>query len=1842
MGVRDELCGRTLGEFVLRERIGEGAYGAVYRCEQPLLGREAVIKVLHSKHSTRQVMLQRFLREARLASRLDHPYAAHVYAFGVEREDRLLWIAMEMVHGTPLDRWLRERGPLPLAELVPFFERIAEVVQTGHERGIVHRDLKPSNVMVIERAGRLLPKLLDFGIAKLLLDNDPPESPPVLIGQAPTDGDETHDDLPSTPVPAPAATSVDDAPVPVPAATPVPVPAAAPAPAPAATPVPGRVPPPKTGTLTATVEAMDPGVPLQSELTATGTAMGSPPYMAPEQWSGDEVGPRADLYALGVLAYEALSGRRPFQASSMADFGELHANAPVPPLGGEHPAALDRFFVRALAKRPQDRPASALELAAGLRVAAGLAEDPAELPRLERGIHDAWIVDAPQPLAEAVAALEGARNPHQARDAARELFRTLVRYLLALALASRAQVREAWKDPVADALLRQLGRSALDDAERVRLMRRLVRAFADQRGAYPIPPLVTLLVPADGEDDALEAVLRLEPATDPRAGEEMLRSQLAQLVLALGRLLRAAAFVLDYQLAVVRAGACESWMGIRRARRRLATIRGTAPIERQPVLLDREGQSVLVLWPLAQIAPPTPGADDELFLFDGPDRRGARLVAMPHGFELHDPALWDWLGEHAFAHSAEDAKTSSEERPPYLGLEAFSAADADRFVGREREVDALSNCLRTSALQVVVGASGVGKSSFVHAGVVPALPPGSRVVTMRPGSRPVATLATRLGAAGIDLDAAPGSAAASPIPDAADGGLIVLVVDQLEELFTMCHDAAAREWFCVIVDALASAPDGRIRVICTLRDDFMMRAAALPVLGPRMAASVFFLGNPSREDLIRAIVEPARRAGYELSDAELAPEMADAVTGRPGALALLSFTASRLWELRDRQFHRLPRRAYEAMGGVGGALGLHAEQTLAALGAEERRLVREAFRHLVTAEGTRAQLPVADLDQVLDSPSAGAVIDRLVAARLLVIAEHEDGARVEIAHEALLAAWPRAQEWIREDADSARMRDQVRSAARQWDERDRAHGLLWRDEALGDLERWGARHEAHGQSALERAFADASREAAARGRRFRRLTVVSAFAALGVALAVMFWLRSEATHQRQIADERAKQIQDQLVRFYSDRGQQALLDGNVAAALEALEAAYRLGARTRAVRFMLARARESREAEIATFAGHAVWVRSGATFSPDGARALTAGEGAEVHVWDPVTGRELHALGGHVPPVAAAWTPDGEVATADAAGTIRMWTTDGRLRSSVTGERSAPTWIAFTSDGVRLAVARTDGSVVIADPHSGELRATWKADPISIDAVTFDRPGERVVTAGTSGKAIVWSADGVELARLEGHTGPVWRAVFDPTGERVITASMDRTARVWNARSGKMIHRLVGHEDRVTNVVVDERTRRIATASSDTTVRVWNLDTGEALATLRGHTAQVNAVIFAPDDQLVSISSDGTARVWDLSHGVQTAAYHHGGYLKGVGLDPDGRRLATASWSGTAKIWDLRRQSKLQTYASPIARTGEDGTRSVESVAEAGRLARIGRRGIAVWDLASSRHWTWSAPEIADAALSRDGRIVVAADAQGDLHVLDANGNLKQRFRGPGPGVGSIAVYPDGRRVATCGPDGALAVWELETGRRLREHRGGVVNEIVLSGDGGAMFAFEDAERTEGKATAWLLAGDLSSAVRLEHDAGLLNARFSPDGTRLATLSFDGTARIWSRDGRLEATLRHVGYVVAVAWSSDGSWLATGTSAGTLTIWDRSTWRARKAIEAHANFISALAIDDRDTLIASAGGDGTAKLWDVELLLQVSRIPTGGTVRHLAFERDRLLVSGPLATQAWRCDRYGQ
>ena len=250
--------GRTFGEFVTGELIGSGGVGEVYRAEQLALGREAVIKVL--LRGGNPTSAERFLREAKLASRLDHPFAAHVYSFGHE-PDGVLWIAMELVRGMPLDRLIKRQGPIALARFVPFFERLCEVLNAAHEQRIIHRDIKPANVMVIQRAGRLMPKLLDLGIAR---------------AQGPVDAAQ----------------------------------------------------PPKAGELRGgeslvlqdTLEAAGPSD--TAALTQVGSVTGTPHYMAPEQWlDASSADARTDLYALGILAFQSLTGHVPFSRTPGSSCG---------------------------------------------------------------------------------------------------------------------------------------------------------------------------------------------------------------------------------------------------------------------------------------------------------------------------------------------------------------------------------------------------------------------------------------------------------------------------------------------------------------------------------------------------------------------------------------------------------------------------------------------------------------------------------------------------------------------------------------------------------------------------------------------------------------------------------------------------------------------------------------------------------------------------------------------------------------------------------------------------------------------------------------------------------------------------------------------------------------------------------------------------------------------------------------------------------------------------------------------------------------------------------------------------------------------------------------------------------------------------------------------------------------------------------------------------------------------------------------------------------------------------------------------------------------------------------
>ena len=1802
----ENLCGRKLGEFVLRDRIDEGGFGDVYLCEQPLLRRMAVIKVLHPQLRRDDVTLQRFVREAKLASLLDHPYAAHVYAFGIESDDGLFWIAMERVQGFTLTRWLLERGPLPLDQFIPFFERVTEVVHTAHEHGIVHRDLKPSNVMVIERAGRLLPKLLDFGIAKLL----------------------------------------DDAAVPAPAPPPTP-------------PFPADVEP------SARPRAMDRDTkPLEHSQRATtgplkpltgGHAIGSPPYMSPEQWADPTtVGPASDIYALGIIAYETLTGRNPFNAHVTAEYKALHLSAAVPPLGGAFSSALDRVIQRAMAKRPESRWGSALEFSAALRGASDLGTGSADLPRLDERVSEAWLGDAPQPLAELVAALDASRNAHQARDAAQELVRYLVRYLLVLALVTRAQVRDERNDPALLELMRLMRRRDLTDAERVQLLRFLVRPMLGRRSAHPIPELVDLVAPrGDQGTDDLDEVLALCATSDHAGTEDMVRARLARLVPELGRKLNKLSFVLDYALVIPRNNQVEYWTGVRRNDRAFASVKSGGLVKHHPMLLANYSRVCVDLWPLMQAVAPTEGAEPELFLFDGRGRHGARMIAAT-GFEHHDPTVWEWLSTRVIAQLESRPEVHCDDLPPYLGLTPFAASDAARFVGRDAEIQALLGNLRERPLQLVVGPSGAGKSSFVHAGVLPGLPASWRTITFRPGATPLATLAARLVAANLIttdlrpvLESSP-AAAASLVAHAAASRPIVIVIDQLEELFTQCQSPDERKQFAAVIAQLVASADAPIRVICTLRDDFLMQLDALAPLHGKLSPAVMLLGNPSRDELMRIVVEPARRAAYTLSDPELAFDMVSVVANRPGALALLSFTMSQLWGLRDRRFHHLTRNAYDAMGGVAGALGRHAEATLTGLSADDQRLARELFRHLVTADGARTRLTYPELRQRLAAPHANALIDALATARLLSVSECDGEAQVEVIHEALITAWPRLQGWVHEDVEGARMREEIRTAARQWQERGRPSGRLWRGDALADLERWMRRTAAVAFSDVETAFVEASRrqEAAsldATRRLARRTTWVRRGLAAATAVIAFAGFEYRAKLQTRLAEQTAtlqtRMAEQIAVQADIEQGRQALLHGESADALLHLSSAYQHGDHSPGVSFMFARALQPRLAERARFTSVSGRMWS-ATFSPDGKQVVTTDDKA-AQVWDAQTHRLLFTLPHGDTVYHAIFSADGRLLlTACGDGVIRVWTpATGALVRELKrpGTSLRYSTVAITTDGTRVAAIDAMGGVVqvwdavtgkpLAEIHNDALEfpvlefsadgrwlattgggvvhvfetADWRdvltiAEP-GVHALNWDPTSARLATGSITGDASIWAIPGgVRVWRLRNSGEPVDRVAFAPSGEFVATASRDGAEQIWRASTGEQQSQGNYLHGKILSIEFDPASNLVAAASVNGAIAISDAALGMPVALLEGAENVVKTAQFDPTShRLVTASWDGTARIWDATSPYRRWTSPPIADDCGLGLlggTPDQRFVAVSCRDRSTRIWDTTRDERPIAELPAVSRaTGYAATSP--AVAASGDRAAIARGDqVEVYELPgghllrSIRHGA----AVSAVAFAATGHDLVTGAVDGSLFMTH-DGREPLQLPASGAGIDAAAVLPDGRVVASdarrrlrvLAADGAAILADLETPTRL--------GLFQVSPDSKTLLTLPNITGPDGPPVLWDLDAYRPVAQLDGHAGRVFSARFT--GRTIITAGGDHTARLWDgATGKLLQTCRGGARFLADAMvSPDGTMVVAGDGDGLLRFWDSSNGRPLWTLLAHRSAVTAVHFEGDDIVTRALAGD---------------------------------------------------
>ncbi len=1149
---------------------------------------------------------------------------------------------------------------------------------------------------------------------------------------------------------------------------------------------------------------------------------------------------------------------------------------------------------------------------------------------------------------------------------------------------------------------------------------------------------------------------------------------------------------------------------------------------------------------------------------------------------------------------------------PYKGLNYFDEADADLFVGREELTTKLVERVFSltsggssdqTRFLAVVGASGSGKSSLMHAGLVPALrwhktsidwqismltptahPLESLAASLLPEHESVATIATLMD----DLARDPRSLQifAKRKSGSRKGSRLLLVVDQFEELFALCRSEEERAAFIGNLLTAAAEADGAVIVIVALRADFYSHCSNYIQLREALAKHQEYIGAMSNEELRRAIEEPARRGRWEF-ESGLVDLLLHDVGHEPGALPLLSHALMETWHMRRGRMMTLS--GYTASGSVRGAIAETAEAVFVDLFShEQQEIARRIFLRLTelgdeTSTGdTRRRATFNELIlKPEDTDTTQHLLKVLADARLIVTSEET----AEVAHEALIREWPRLRSWLEDNREGLRIHRQLTDAAREWDALNYEPDMLYRGARLTQAQEWSETHNAE-MNVLEHEFLDASishaqQEAAEREAQRQR--------ELDAARRLVESEKQRAEEQAQSAtqlNKRARYLTGAFIiallmaftaLFFGSQARKtavtAQIDRRIATARELAAASLNNLSRDPERSILLALQSVSTTKSVdgtilpeslealhrsivtspirMTLSSHQTRVLSVA-YRPDGKQFATLGDNGTAIIWDAIAGKELLRLPGTTEP-----------------------------NDLVTEQR-----IAYSPNGKQLAVCDSD-QVNIYDPTSGELIMALSNYERNVISVTFSLDGEYLATGSVDSSVHIWDASNGDLLRtLKGHSAEVGGLAFSPDGKLLLSSSEDGTLIIWDAERGEIVRSLP--EFTVFKVSFSPDGQRVVAATFNG-LQVWTYTPGSAEPIIFEESQAILTIpesmgsgIFSPDGRIMAAAqaNGSIVKLWDASTGQELfTLVGHTDWVQGLAFRPDGKRLASTSLDGTVRIWSLGPgQETVAIMATPAGY----GNRVVYSP-NGQEFATNGGDGTAtIWNV-----------ETGEPRLTLTGH---------DLEVLN------------------MAFSPDGTRFATSSLDATAIIWDTASGKNLLTlsgHEAGV-RDITFSPDGN-LIATGGFDLT---ARVWDAATGKQMLKIIGHEGIVPGVAFSPDGTQLATASTDGTAKIWDvKTGKLVVTLTgHTSAVVDIAYSPDGKKIATVSGDATAKIWDAATGEELLTLTGHRAELRPVAFSPDGRFLATGSGDNTAKIWDVATGQELLTLPgSEGGVYGVAF-----------------------
>jgi DNA-binding SARP family transcriptional activator/WD40 repeat protein len=1195
---------------------------------------------------------------------------------------------------------------------------------------------------------------------------------------------------------------------------------------------------------------------------------------------------------------------------------------------------------------------------------------------------------------------------------------------------------------------------------------------------------------------------------------------------------------------------------------------------------------VLVEHLLSGSPPPIDGALD---IAQGPAATVVRRATDPDPHRRQG-SIEDLMNELREAFSVPFAPTATfvSARNPYRGLEAFEQADCDDFYGRDRAVAEMIAVLQREPMVVVVGPSGIGKSSAVMAGLLPAIAAGTiahseswLVTELVPGREPFENLAAALGrVATVDLpdvvgdlqsgSRSLGAVVAELVPG--NPGVLV-VVDQLEELFTQTADEADRRAFLRMLVDVAHAPDRNVHLVATLRADYFDRPLAYPGVGDAFQGRTVALGAMSAAEVAEAVRRPAAAVGVQFEPGAV-DRIANEAESQPGALPLVQHTLSELFNARTT--NTITLADLDELGGISGAIGRRAEQLYQSFDDRGRAAAEATFLRLVSVSeehgDTRRRIRRTELDQAgIASDDLDAVLGEYGRHRLLTF-DRDPASRtptVELAHEALLTEWPRYARWIDDAREDLLARRQVESASREWINAGRDPSFLYSGGRLELAEGWAATSRFE-LDTDERRFLGASRAKVDRDRVRRARRRRSIIALLTVAAVAATTMAGIAFVQRRNADRQADNAQAQRQNAEREARERRAreLSGQAAIALdEDPERAILLGLaalqRTdEPSAEMLSTLHQAAQSTRVRFRVDGVMSAS-MDLSPDGKvlavdhldrsgyTLLDAASGATLA--DVTTDRQILDGGLAFDPTGSTLAVADGIPGDTSVPAIETFDTASNQRSgSFTGPAGFYCCMDYDPTGRWLATFFANdivgGSVAVWDVAAGgSPKIFGPADDYELGV-----DGRSIVLMSSKGLQVIDIASRRELRVIPTPPGVgYWDLELDPTGRFASLVSPRDGARrvdVVDMNAGVIRKNLDLRDPWYAQFSADGSS--LAVGGEDSLIRLYDTDDFVERTRLTGTSGTPTPIFFSPDGSQLFSAVPGEVRTWDI------APVDRGlGSFRVSGDIVD--RLVVAADESTAYATTLTPFGERSSVHQIDLRTGAD------DVVLADVPFFFSTRPLVSPDL--SEVATLDADDLTDvidlpsrrSTRLRRCETVRAFDRSGGVAVVDANLLCDERGRelAGGSRIVELAtgetlaevdeesfIYAaalgrpgdDGRATLAAVEDrdsGNITFYDLTTGKAgatYHPEAGQWPFSIALTPDGGRLVMLLDHGRLVVVDVERLASGEDEAAATVvdvaAHGSGSKALDISSSGLIATASSADGL-RVWSPDGELVASV---------------------------------------------------------------------------------------------------------------------